>query len=247
VTVQQRDKRVEKAQTGVIFKVPFFAPGVAKLPVVWDESIPTACTSGANIRFNPGFFDSLTDSQVCTVLCHETAHCLLGHVWRAPEGADWEQWNIACDHAVNLLLKEFSGVVMAKGLADPFPFPEPADSYCADPAFKGLAEEVIYGHLSRPKPPGGGSKPPGGQSAGNKAGGGKPGPSGKPPPGSMPSFGQIEPPKPGVQSSSKKLQSDWASTLIQSAKLAQGTAPAGIERLVGELVNPRVPWQEMRG
>ena len=249
-TVQQRDKRVEKAQTGVIFKVPFFAPGVAKLPVVWDESIPTACTAGINIRFNPGFFDSLTDSQVVTVLCHETWHCLAGHVWRAPDGVNWEQWNIAADHETNLMLKEFSAVTMAKGLADPFPFPDPADAYCADPQFVGMAVEPIYGKLANrsrmPQDGCGGVQTPAGASQGQQPGKGKQG-GGKPGPGSMPSFGQIEAPKPGQQSTNKALASDWSGTLIQSAKLAagQGTLPAGMQRLVEGLINPRVPWQEI--
>lgn len=247
-----RDKRVERAQTRVIFTVPFFAPGVAKLPVVWDSAVDTACTAGHCIRWNPEWFDSLKDSQVVTVLCHETVHCLLGHIWRAPDGADWDVWNQACDHAVNLMLKDFSATVTSKGLADPFPFPDPAEAFCANPAFKDMAEEVIYGRLASGKPPGGG-------------GGGKPGSSGqspqagnsgksraskgKPEPGSMPSFGQIAKPQAGNgnAASQKKLGNDWQNTLIQSAKLAsgQGTLPAGLERLVENTVNPQVPWWEL--
>jgi predicted metal-dependent peptidase len=98
----------------VLSQVPFFAPGVARLPVVWDESIDTACTAGDNIRFNPGFFDKLKEQEVVTVLCHEVAHCLLGHIWRAPVGCEWEIWNQATDHAVNNMLKEFAEQVTAK-------------------------------------------------------------------------------------------------------------------------------------
>lgn len=257
-----RDKRVEKAQTSVIFKVPFFGPGVARLPVIWDDSIPTACTSGKNIRWNPKFFDSMTDAQLVTVLVHETAHCLLGHVWRAPSGCDWKQWNIACDHAVNLMLKDFSAGVMAKGLSDPFPFPEPADSYCADPVYFGLAEEVIYSrltHRQKPQQPGGGGQgkgqggsggmqTPSGPSKG-QGGAGKPGvgqPAVKPATSSMPSFGQIARPE-GSQSIQKKLQGDWTNTLIQSARIAQGqgSLPASMHRLVGQMVNPQVPWYQL--
>lgn len=235
-----RQKRVEKAQTRVIFTCPFFAPGVAKLPVVFDDSVDTACTDGAGIRWNPAWFDKLTDAQIVTVLVHETAHCLLGHLWRAPDGCDWDTWNQATDHAVNLMLKDFSQIVTSKGLADPFPFPEPAEAFCANPAFQGMAEEVIYGRLARNKPPSGpsGGKPGKGQGSGSQ---------GKSAPGSMPSFGQIAKPTPGQQSNAKKLSGDWSNTLIQSAKLAQGqgTLPARIERLVDGLVNPQVPWWEL--
>ncbi len=254
--MNSRDKRLERAQTRVIFTVPFFAPGVAKLPVVWDKSIPTACTAGETIRWNPDWFDSLDDHVLPTVLCHETAHCLLGHVWRAPEGADWELWNQACDHAVNLMLKDFAAQVTAKGLADPFPFPKPEEAYCANPAFRGLAEENIYARLSSsktpqptPNPSGKPGKGPGGgkgPSPGQKPQGGAGQGQGAPSKGSMPSFGQIEKPVAG-QGPKGKAASDWDNTLIQSVKMAQGqgSVPAGLERLVDGLVHPVVPWWEI--
>src|SRR6516165_10496118 len=137
-------KRIEKAQLKVLFTVPFFGPGLMRLPVELDENVPTAFTNGVRIKFGTKFLDSLTDPRVVTVLCHEVRHCMLGHPWRAPMGVDWEQWNIATDHAVNLMLKEFSESVKAQNLADPFPFPDAADAYCADPQYSGLAEEIIY-------------------------------------------------------------------------------------------------------
>lgn len=260
-----RDKRVERAQTRVIFTCPFFAPGVARLPVVWDETIPTACTDGQVIRWNPDWFDSLADSVLPTVLCHETCHCLLGHLWRAPEACDWDVWNQATDHAVNLMLGDFAKEVLGKGLADPFPFPEPKEAFCADPRFRGMAEEAIYTALgNRPKPQGQPQTPSGsgsGGQGGNKSalgqgkGQGKPAggqsgpPQQQPQPGSMPSFGQIQKPngKGKTPAQHKALQNDWANTLIQSAKVAQGqgTLPAGMERIVGELVHPHVPWWEI--
>src|SRR6266568_784145 len=159
-----RDKRLERAQMRVLFPVPFFAPGVARLPVVWDDKIDTACTDGREIRWSPAFFDKLKDQELVTVLCHEVCHCMLGHLWRAPGGVDWDTWNQATDHAVDLMLKEFSGLVIAKQLADPFPFPDPQDAYYADPAFAGLSEEVIYELLSKRQPKGD-SAPPSGNSA----------------------------------------------------------------------------------
>lgn len=231
-----RGKRLDKAQMRVLFQVPFFAPGVAKLPVEFtqDPAIQTACTDGKRILWSEKFFDSLTDQQLVTVLCHEVSHCMLGHNWRAPVGADWDLWNQAVDHAVNLMLMEFSEKVTAKNLADPFPFPEPKEAFCADPKFKGLAEEVIYNRLN--------NQPKG---KGSKSGSG----SGKPGPGSMPSFGQISKPAgaqadPAVQ---KKMAADWTATLIQAAQMAKGRGelPVGMERLVGEVVNPKVDWRSI--
>jgi predicted metal-dependent peptidase len=228
-----RQKRLERAQMRVLFQVPFFASGVAKLLVIWDDSIPTACTNGEHIRWNGAWFDSLPDAVLPTVLCHEVAHPLLGHLWRIPSGADWRGWNIATDHAVNLMLKDFSEKVMAQRLADPFPFPDPQDAYCADPQYAGMSEEAIYARLPKQRGNNGGGS---GKSAGNQAAG----------PNSMPSFGDIEAPK-GSPTQQKNLQNDWKATLIQSVAIgkAQGNLPAGLERLVDSLVNPVVPWPDL--
>jgi len=249
-----RMKRIEKAQMRVLFTVPFFAPGVAKLPVEFDDKIDTACTDGERIKFSPAFCDKLSDQELVTVLCHEVCHCLLGHLWRAPVGADWDVWNQATDHAVNLMLKEFAAIVTGKKLADPFPFPKPESDYCIDPQFSGLAEEVIYGRLASRQPQGKGGSPGG---SGGSGGSGKTRPgangaqSGTGKPGSMPSFGQIEKPKgangaPGSPSP-KQLQNDWTATLLQSAKLAsgQGSLPGSLERLVDSVVKPKIDWVDV--
>lgn len=254
---ETRDKRLNRAQMRVLFRVPFFAAGVAKLPVTWatDEECKrvfgddpknwTAYTDGQLIKWCTGFFDRCTDDQLVTVLCHEAAHCMLGHLWRVPstvQGADgWQLWNEATDHAVNLMLKEFSAQVTAKQLADPFPFPDPQDAYCADPQYSGLAEEVIFSRLNqRPK-----GKP------GGKPGQGKPGQGGK---GSMPSFGQIVQPGNGAgngaapdPAAQKQLQASWDSTLINAAKMAKGRGdlPAGMDRYVQDLLEPKIPWWEI--
>lgn len=250
MSAASRMKRIEKAQMRVMFTVPFFAPGVTKLPVEFDETIDTACTDGERIKFSPAFCDKLTDHELVTVLCHEVAHCLLGHLWRAPGGADWDVWNQATDHAVNLMLKDFSEVVMNKRLADPFPFPKPENAYCADPQFKGMAEEVIYGKLAAQKPPSasGGGKGKAGARKGSA--GGQPGPnSGLP--GSMPSFGQIAKPATsagqGTKTPAKQLQNDWTATLLQSAKLAsgQGNLPGSLERFVEGVIQPKLDWVDI--
>jgi len=255
-----RQKRLEQAQIRVLLKAPFFAAGVARLPVVWDDSFPTAYTDGREIRWNPEFFDKLKDQELVTVLCHEVCHPLLGHLWRF-DGCEHDLANQAADHAVNLMLKEFSAVEVGKAKADPFPFPEPADAYCADPRYTGWNEERIYSDLAnRPRNQGGQSKTGVGQGA--KQGGGnvqsipkgaKTSPSGLSAPKngihSMPSFGQFKAPsaaKPG-QSDAKKLKSDWEGVFIQSVASCkgQGNLPGMLDKLLAGLLKPAVPWPEL--
>lgn len=252
MTTRERQKRIEKAQMRTLFVVPFFAPAVAKLPVrIVDKEDDyrkrfgtpghceaTACTDGKQIHIFAGYLDKLTDQQLVTLICHEVCHPMLGHLWRMPPGADNEDWNIACDHAVNLMLKRFSAAVTAKNLADPFPFPEPVSAYCADPQFENMPEEQIYQRVKRP---------PGGSGGNGKPGKGKAG--GKPGNSSMPGFGQFQPqtgPKadPAAQ---KKLQQSWANTLLQCAQIAEsrGDLPAGMERIIDRLTNPAVNWWDV--
>lgn len=236
---QARMKRIDRAALKVLFHVPFFAAGVSKLPVTFDDSIPTACTNGNGIRWSRAFLDKLKDEEIVTVYCHEVCHCLLGHLWRAPQGCDWGLWNQATDHAVNNMLKEFGAQVQTTRKANPFPFPEPQDAYCANPAFAGMAEEKIYSILaSQPKTPGG---------SGSKTGSGQPQPgASKPQPGSMPSFGQMDKPQTSSEEQGKQ-KTEWQNTLLQSASAhkQRGELPGMFARLVEDLIDPKIPWQDM--
>lgn len=251
-TLAERNKRFARAQMRVLLTVPFFAPAVARLPVVWDPSIPTAATDGDSIRWNPDWFDKLPDRVLPTVLCHESAHCLLGHLWRMPGGGDWDTWNQAGDHAVNLMLKEWSAIVMAQRLADPFPFPDPADAYLADPVFSGKAEEVIYASLAarkqgkQPQQPspggpgkGGKGKTPSGQSGPGQS-------SGSSAPHSMPSFGQMIKPasSPAAQ---RQAKTNWDEAMAHCVAIAKGrgTLPGSVTTYVDELFSPKIPWWEL--
>jgi predicted metal-dependent peptidase len=263
----QRVKRLERAQLQVLFRTPFFAPGVCKLPVsfvpesefstrfrVPSSQLCTALTDGKEIWWCEEWFDSLPDEVLPTVLCHEACHCMFGHLWRMPAGADVGIWNVACDHALNLMLKEFSSLVMGKGLADPFPFPDPQDAYCADPQFAGMAEEAIFAVLNnRPKWPGQQPSSQGkagssgkGQSGGqaNKADPGGNGASGQAH--SMPDFGQFQP-KEANSAAAKQQKTDWDATMMQACAIAKeyGSLPGGLERYLSELVSPVVGWREV--
>jgi predicted metal-dependent peptidase len=245
--MKDRKRRVESAQTRVVLRLPFFAPGLLRLPVEFDDSgaIPTAATDGKRIIWSGKWFDSLPDGVLPTVLCHEVAHCLYGHLWRGKDIAGLEHgvWNQAVDHAVNTMLKEFSAQTMGKGLADPFPFPDPQDAYCADPAYAGWAEERIY-HDLMAKP-----KQSGGKGQKRSKAGASGGQGGQPDPHSMPDFGQILPPGPGQAGSKpdKQLRQQWQDTLIQSVNAVKGRGdlPGDLSRMVKDLTSSKLPWWEI--
>lgn len=248
-----RNKRIDRAQLKVMFAVPFFAPGIARLPIVWSDSCPTAETDGKTIWWNRKWFDELKDEVVVTVLCHEAAHCLLGHLWRIPDKNEMEAWNHATDHCINNMLKEFGELETSKHRADPFPMPD--GPICCDPAHKGKSEEALFAEIIRSKPPGGGGKSRQSISVGSgqgKAGkspapgqGGGKAQANSPPPPSRKQFGEMRVPE-GTPDQNKKAQTDWTATLMQSVAAAkqQGTVPGWMDRYVGELLHPKVPWFE---
>lgn len=101
------------------------------LKVVWDDSIPTACVNGITLRINEGWFGNMSKEMRATVLAHELWHVALFHCdpTRAAE-KDPRDWNEACDHAINLMLKEHGY--------------EFSIDHLADPAYIGMTAEQIY-------------------------------------------------------------------------------------------------------
>ena len=72
---------------------------------VIDRSIPTACTNGHTIRFNPDWYCPLSPPMRLTVLAHELWHVAFQHILRVGD-RHRRRWNAACDYAINWMLHE---------------------------------------------------------------------------------------------------------------------------------------------
>lgn len=109
----------------------FFSTLCFSLKHKFDESIPTACTDGRTIRYNPDFFlDTDVNGQVFLLL-HETMHCAYVHMVRIKAaGMEKQKANIAADHVINLQLIE-------RGF-------KPPTKCHANPDYKGMSMEEIY-------------------------------------------------------------------------------------------------------
>jgi hypothetical protein len=83
----------------------FFKDLAYKLDIVYvdDASVPRAATDGSRIFINPKFWAGLSVKQAQFVIAHEILHCSLLHFDRL-YGRDHNQWNIATDYEINLLL-----------------------------------------------------------------------------------------------------------------------------------------------
>lgn len=95
----------------------FFTTVCFSLKHVWDETIPTACTNGRQIRYNPKFFMSLDVEEQIFLLLHESMHVAYLHMDRL-QTRDHRKWNIAADYCINLQLVERGFKMPKMGLLD---------------------------------------------------------------------------------------------------------------------------------
>ena len=127
-------KALDKAKIALMSKpdVAFFTTVCFSLNHVWNPDIPTACTDGTSIEYNPTFFLSLSEAERVFLLVHEAMHVALMHNIRV-KGRDRKKWNIAADYVIN-------GMLVDRG------FKMPQGGF-HNPRFNGMSTEEVYGLL----------------------------------------------------------------------------------------------------
>lgn len=110
MNITKIDDRIKKARVSIMRHPKFCAfSGVLSCgELTLDAALnpPTACTDGYNIRFHPGFVDSLDDPELRLLMLHEAVHAAYRHlhVWKALSKIDARLANVAMDYFVNLAL-----------------------------------------------------------------------------------------------------------------------------------------------
>ncbi|PRY38505.1 putative metal-dependent peptidase [Spirosoma oryzae] len=113
----------------LLFHQPFFAQVCMYLTLIEDPAIPTACTNGKYIKYNPTWINGMTKEAAQGLILHEVGHVILLHQFRK-QGREHHRWNIACDHFINLWLLDAG-------------FKLPEGGY-HDEQYKGMSSEKIY-------------------------------------------------------------------------------------------------------
>lgn len=124
-------KALDKAKIALMSKADsaFFTTVCFSLKHVWDETIPTACTNGTEIRYNPQFFMSMNEHERVFLLVHEAMHVALLHITRL-KGRNHKKWNMAADYVINLMLVERGFTMPKEGLLNK--------------SYAGLSTEQVY-------------------------------------------------------------------------------------------------------
>jgi len=226
-----------------------------------DKRIPTAATDGFQLIVNAEWFFNLSLAERVFVVAHEIMHCILNHCiisrqWNRVEGAmvkypDGKEieyhamrMNAAMDYVINdILVSDHIGKMPEIGLHD-----RSIGTWKDDflTVYRRLPEPIKLkvGGLGVPgqgNPGNSGSNPPPSGGQGNQ-------PGQKNPYGGFDTLlkpGELQGKDPG-QAEQERSQTEWDTAIaaaIASAKL-QGKLPAHLERLLKEVLEPTVAWQE---
>jgi predicted metal-dependent peptidase len=113
MSVHQKALDKAKIQLMMTPDSAFFTTVCFSMKHIWDESIPTACTNGTEIRYLPEFFMAQSPAEQLFLILHETLHVALQHVTRRGD-RDPQKWNIAADYVINYILVK-AGFKMPQG------------------------------------------------------------------------------------------------------------------------------------
>jgi predicted metal-dependent peptidase len=253
------DEVMGKAVKWVTLRQPFFATLLLRCKLVVTDRVETCALlpTTSELLINPEFIVALNTNPlwVVFVLLHEVMHLAFRHPWRRGK-RNIRIWNIACDYAVNALLREAG-------------FPPPTGRYAPllDPRFYGMSAEQIYAELvhhcqgSNPtRPPdtesGEGETPSGGIGGIQR----EAGPASPPLQSATKGVGSSNNVKEKEQewddhTSWEQAASDpacahevealWRGRLAEAVRIAKqaGKLPVGLERIAEEGLAPRVDWR----
>jgi predicted metal-dependent peptidase len=140
-----RDFDRTKSKLFIGSNAAFFGSILCSMEFIWMPEIPTACTDGVFLGWNPYWFLKLPKNTRVTVLMHEIWH--VGRLHGLRRGTrDPEYWNYACDIWINNQLEK-----------EKYSF-ETVEDCWKNPYYLGWVEEDIYDDLVKnqiPPPPGG--------------------------------------------------------------------------------------------
>jgi predicted metal-dependent peptidase len=228
------DPIVEKlitARVGLLLKAPFFGNMATRMQII-DASdwCPTAATNGRNFYYNKDFVTKLSVKKLEFLFAHEICHCVFDHFGRVGS-RDRQLSNIAQDYAVNqILVDERIGEKITEV------------KICYDAKYRGMAWEEIYdelwekaekismgdllkqlGDLLDEHINEDGSGP--GKEGDKEGKGGKPG---------------------MTKEEAQAIRDEIKEAMIQSAAAAgAGKTPAGIQRLIKDMTEPKISWREL--
>ena len=254
MTKPKIETKLAAARTRLILDKPFLGALALRLPLVAADPkwCATSVTDARSLYYNPDYIDKLSLEQTQFVLAREALHCALSHFARRQHRIK-TRWDVACEYSIN-------PVLVKDGLPPP-----PATIVIA--AYEGMTAEEIYPFIedddsddqdAENSKSGQDSDPSkGGSQKGDEQ---REGGEGQTPQNKDPRSGgdsQSEQqeelqgtrgaaqPEPLSASELDALSTQWQQRMAGAALQAQQAGKLGgaMARLVGELLQPKLPWR----
>ena len=225
INMKELNKELDRTKIGLISKPNsiFITTILFSLKFAWNDKIPTARVDGIHLQVNPEFFLSLNANQRMFLLAHECWHVCLLHMVRGM-GKNEKVYNMAADYVINLLLVQ-NNFTLIEGVL-------------LDHKYDGFSTEQVYDILMKnPPPPESNSKFMDIDFSGAMGDGG----SGKSDDGNT---GNDK-----LDAKGKELEiTNIVIKAMNQSRMggdAPGTIPGDVEILIEELINPKLPWNQI--
>ena len=235
-------ERIIVARVGLLLRHPFFGNMATRLRVLAaDDWLPTAAVDGRNLFYNTQFFNAMDNKEIEFVIAHEILHMVYDHLGRRGDRNPM-LYNIAADYIVNnLLVRDRIGTKpKIVDCFQDFQYDGWTSEEVYDKLFKDAEEagkelqqlleeldkegEMLDEHLDMDD---GESKEgeEGEDSNGNKVSKSKPKYS---------------------KEDLKKIKDEIKEATINAAQAAgAGNVPAGVQRMIQQLTEPKMNWREL--
>lgn len=225
------ERRVQKAKVSLM-RDPKFAllSGILMVGRTRvDDNVPTAKTNGRDDTFGREFVKKLKDTELNFVVAHEAGHKMYRHLttWRKIYDEDHRLANIACDHVINLMLKDLDPnertISMPKFPDGPM---KGKPMGFADPRFRGMNSKQIFDILKQEQEENGGGD--GGEGFDEH---------------------DWDDYVNGLSDEEKKQLAREIDQAIRQGQIAHakvaGKGAGGLDRSIQELLEPKIDWREV--
>jgi predicted metal-dependent peptidase len=219
-------ERIIVARVGLLLRHPFFGNMATRLKIqAADDWCPTAATDGRNLYYNTQFFNAMNNKEIEFVIAHEILHCVYDHFSRR-EHRNPKLYNIAADYIVNnLLVRDRIG--LKPKLIDcfqDFKYEGWSSEEVYDELYKN-AEKIDFDKLGELLDEHIDWESDGDEDGENGNGKGRP----------RLTKAEID-----------QIKDEIKEAMIQAASAAgAGNTPAGIQRLIKEMTEPKMNWREL--
>jgi predicted metal-dependent peptidase len=235
-------ERISQSRTKLLGRLPFFGRLALKLrPRLarpGDGVTTAAVGQDGSLIVDADFAKSLTDPQLCFVVCHEVLHPAMLYFERM-QGRIPKLWNMAHDYAINLIIKQMSDnkIELIKDcLCD-----KKYTNWSAEEIYDDLLKDAVIVSFAQ------------GEGKGMSGRGEGKDPTKDPLNGDgRQDIGDSEDGKKannGDKGAKNRIATDWKISIVAAAQTheqskGRGSLPSSLQRLVDEITEPKVDWRE---